>query len=220
MIRPGWRGFAGRWVGVLLVVAARAAAADCTPITTGVDTTHWNAGRQTFFGRAVGQTFYASDTLITRITVWRYPNNLAYTVGAHLFVTSVDTINYAPPMPTTEHILLDGPTVLVHDSDPPGLPIRMDYVLDPALALPRPGTYAFFVQREGCDAGGTVLIAKEPGTYPHGTFWITGRTSFLPCALARAEVWDDSDLCHEIEYCQSVTPIRGESWGRLKVSYR
>jgi len=97
----------------------------------------------------------------------------------------------------------------------------MDFVLDPPLALPHPGTYALFIQREGCDAGETAIIAKEPGTYLHGTFWLTGRTVNLPCYLASAESWEDLDLCFEMEFCGSAsTLVREESWGQLKVIYR
>jgi hypothetical protein len=189
-------------------------------VIAGNDTSGWNTVRRTFFGKALGQTFSASDTLVRRITVWRPPNHFD-PWPAHLFVTTVDTANYTPPRPITQGILQDGPTVLVPDSDPPGLPIRMDFVLDPPLALPYPGTYAFFIQREGCDAGETAIIAKEPGTYPHGTFWLTGRTTFLPCYLASAEFWEDLDLCFEMEVCRNAsTPVRGESWGQLKVIYR
>jgi hypothetical protein len=212
---------ASAFIGLLLFCAAHTAAGDCSRVVAGNDTTGWNSARRTFFGRAVGQTFYAADTLISRITVWRYPNNLTST-GNRLFVTTVDTVNFVPPKPITQNILQNGPVVLVVDSNPPGLPIRMDYVLDPPLALPHPGTYAFFIQREGCDAGETAILCREPpGTYPYGTYWITGRTIFLPCFLASVEWWEDVDLCFEMEFCRSTsTPVRGETWGRLKVIYR
>jgi len=152
--------------------------------------------------------------------VWRPPNSLTYTAN-RLFVTTVDAVNYDPPRPVTQGIIQNGPAVLVPNSDPPGLPIRMDYVLDPPLVLPHPGTYAFFIQREGCDGGETLLMAKEPGTYPDGTYWSTGRTAFLPCFLRSVTGWEDLDLCFEVEFCRDAsTAVRGESWGRLKVIYR
>ena len=186
----------------------------------GNDTIGWNTSRGTFLGEAVGQTFYAFDTLVTRITVWRPPNSLTWTYN-RLFVTTVDSTVFHPREPNTWNILQNGPTVFVRDSDPPGLPIRMDYILDPPLALPGPGTYAFFIQREGCDAGQTIIIGKEPGTYPHGDVWYTGRTTTLPCALMPAWGWENADLCFEMEFCRTATtPVHRESWGRLKVIYR
>lgn len=213
--------WAGTMAGLLLALAACGAGADCVPIAAGQDTSHWNRSAGTFLGKALGQTFYAPDTLITRITAWRHPNNIGYEIGVRLFVTTVDTVNYDPPKPITTGILQDGPIVNVRDSDPPGLPIRMDFVLYPPLALPHPGTYAFFLQREGCDAGETRLIMKEPGDYAYGTFWITGRTSFLPCFLRSVDSWLNLDLCFEVEFCRdTTTPVRGVSWGRVKVIYR
>jgi hypothetical protein len=136
-------------------------------------------------------------------------------------VTTVDSVNFDPPEPMTQNILQNGPSIFVRDSDPPGLPIPMDYILDPPLALPSPGIYAFFIQREGCDAGTTALIAKQPGAYPNGEVWYTARTTTLPCALMPAWGPEDIDFCFEIEYCREVTtPTRRETWGRLKVIYR
>jgi hypothetical protein len=204
----------------VLALAARDAAADCTEAIAGNDTTSWNSARGTFLGEAVGQTFYALDTLITRVTVWRAPNNIDYG-GARLFVTAVDTVNFDPPEPNTHSILQNGPTVLVPDSDPPGLPIRMDFILDPPLILSHPGSYAFFIQTEGCDPGEIIIIGKYPGTYPYGDHWLTARTTTLPCALMPAWGREDFDLCFEIEYCREVTtPTHRETWGRLKVNYR
>jgi hypothetical protein len=206
----------------VLALAARAAAGDCTEVIAGNDTTLWNTSRGTFLGEAVGQTFHASDTLITRITVWRPPNDTF--LGAfenRLFVTAVDSTSFHPREPNTWAILQSGPSVLVRDSDPPGLPIRMDFILAPPPALPGRGTYAFFIQREGCDPGETRIIGKEPGNYNQGEIWYTGRTTTLPCALMPAWAWEDVDFCFEIEYCREVTtPTHPKTWGRLKAIYR
>ena len=128
------------------------AAADCSPVTVGIDTTSWNDSYGTALGQAIGQTFLARDTLISRLTLWRPPRN-ATIWGNHLFITEVDSTL----RPDTGHILQDGPSVAVR-SDGVHL-TRMDFVLDPPLALPRPGHYAFFIQRDFCDDGETDLIA-------------------------------------------------------------
>src|SRR5437870_5210767 len=117
----------------------RPAGTACIADTVGLEPSIWNTSRGTFLGKALGQTFLALDTVIARITVWRPPNNIN-AVGTHLFVTTVDPAQQ-PPRPVTQGILQDGPTVFIRDSDPPGQLIRMDFIIEPPLALPRPGLY-------------------------------------------------------------------------------
>ena len=197
---------------------AHPAGAGCIADTVGLDPSIWNTGRGTFFGRALGQTFLAEDTVITRITVWR-PPNIIDVVGAHLFITTVDT---ATQRPVTQGILQNGPTVVVRDSDPPGQLIRMDFVIEPPLLLPGLGLYAFFLQREGCDSGETRLIASTSDPYAQGIYWLTGRTIFGPCALRSVTSGENNtDLIFEIEYCKTdLTAVRARSWGELKLLYR
>ena len=101
-------------------VTARAEPAGCVTDTVGFtqsDAESATEGFQMTLGAAVGQTFRAFETTITRITAWRARNDIDF-VGTHLTVTGVDTTK-TPPQPVTQAILQDGPTVLVHDSDPP-----------------------------------------------------------------------------------------------------
>ncbi len=211
------------WVGGLATClasfAVRAAASGCVADTVGLDPAIWTTSRGTFFGRALGQTFLAVDTVITRITVWRPPNQIN-SVGTHLFVTTVDTAQ-SPPRPVTQGILQDGPTVFIRDSDPPGQLIRMDFAIEPPLVLPRPGLYAFFLQREGCDSGETIIIANDANPYPYGIYWITGR-AITTCALRSVDGGEDyTDLIFEIEFCSTgATPVRAGTWGELKLLYR
>ena len=74
-----------------------AAAVDtvCAPVHVGLDPGTWNTAAQVFLGEALGQTFLAMDTVITRLTVWRYPNDRSG-IGAHLYITGVDTM-WPPP---------------------------------------------------------------------------------------------------------------------------
>ena len=55
--------------GLLFLLVAGPAASDCIHTVAGYDTVGWNSSRGTFLGKAVGQTFYAADTVIDRITV-------------------------------------------------------------------------------------------------------------------------------------------------------
>ena len=112
--------------------------------------------------------------------------------------------------------------MLVRDSDPPGYLIRMDFVLDPPLALPHPGLYAFFLQLEACDAGEISFIASDHNPYPDGIFWLSGRVTTLPCFLRQVDGGEDStDVIFEMGFCRAAsTPVRRHTWGKLKVIYR
>jgi len=192
----------------------------CLNVIAGLDSSTWTTGRGPWLGGAIGQTFLAEDTLITRLTVWRPPNNLSV-VGVHLIITAVDT-TLSPPRPDTYQILLDGPTVAVYASDPPGQLIRVSFLIDPPLALPRRGRYAFFLQPENCTSGEPWrIVARTDNPYPFGIYWVTPRV-FSECYLRPVSGGgDNDDLLFQIEYCiPSETPIRTQSWGKLKVLYR
>ncbi len=193
------------------------AASACQPRVVELDTASWNVSRGTFFGRAVGQSFYAPETLLSMITLWRPP--WANSLGGHLFITEVDE-SLSPPRPNTREILLDGPTVEVFDSNPPGQLVEMPFVLDPPLALPRRGLYAFFIQAESCNPGEIRFIADTLNPYPSGISWITGRALSF-CGLAPvAGGEDNADFIFRIEFCDATTPVRRKSWGQLKTIYR
>src|SRR5437870_3497495 len=125
------------WTGVLaltiaaLGAATRGAAAldGCTPMVVANDTTNASNAFGPILGTAMGQVFFAPETLITEIDVWR-PADYQSVIGAHIFVTGVDTIR-TPMLPDVGMIFQDGPTVTVYDSDPPGQLIRMPFVFDP-----------------------------------------------------------------------------------------
>lgn len=187
--------------------------------TKTADTTGWNTLRGVFLGRAVGQTFLAPETLLKQVTVWRPPNYQAV-IGAHLFITGVDTTQ-VPPRPDVDQLLLDGPTVLVHDSDPPGQLIPMQFVIDPPLVLPRRGTYAFFLQAEEChQAEAFRVIANDLNPYPGGSNWLTGRAD-APCFLGDVEGGDPADIVFDVVFCRStMTGALRQSWGKTKAKYR
>jgi hypothetical protein len=196
------------------------AATNCLYVTGGLDSSTWTTGAGPWLGGSIGQTFLAEDTLISRLTVWRPPNNLSV-IGVHLIITEVDT-TLSPPRPKTHEIVLDGPTVTVYDSDPPGQLIRVSFALDPPLALPRKGLYAFFLQPEDCASGAPwAIVAREDNPYPYGIYWVTPRV-FSTCYLRGVYGGgDNDDLLFKIDYCiPSETPTRSRSWGSVKVFYR
>lgn len=192
----------------------------CVTTVVALDTSLANDELGTFSGRAIGQTFRAVDTLITRVTVWRPANDID-AVGTHLFITTVDT-SYVPAKPITQGIVQDGPTVLVRGNDVPGPLIRLDFILDPPCALPHPGIFAFFLQREHCDPGESRFVSSNANPYPDGISWISGSVAFLPCYLRSVDGGGDLwDVIFEIEFCHDITtPVRPTTWGRLKILYR
>ena len=195
---------------------------ECVHYTAGFDSSDAAAaitGRGTFKGEAVGETFLALDTLITRITVWRPAIDID-ALGTRLFVTRVDT-NKTPPRPVTQAIVQDGPLVFVRESDPPGQIIRMDFNFDPPLVLPFRGMYAMFFQRDHCDWGSTYILGSESDPYPPGRYWQTGHAT-VSCYLASTIGSEDNmDLYFQIEYCRdAATPVSRRTWGELKLLYR
>lgn len=192
----------------------------CSTFADGIDPATWNTSRSTLLGEAIGETFYAPDTIIKALTVWRPPNDRS-TIGAHLYITGVD-MAYTPPRPDAHQIILDGPTIHVYDSFPPGLLIEMRFDLDPPLVLPRRGLYAWMLQAENCNQGQPwIITANDTNPYPHGNYWNTRRASaecHLPDTAGGSEA---TDLIFKIEYCrETATPNRRTGWGSLKVLYR
>ena len=213
----------------LLTWLPLASAEPCSAVTAGLDTTYYNYSLGPYLGWAVGQTFYAPESVITRITVWRPPGNVRY-FGMHLWVVPTRP-GSDPAEPITwpaSEILLDGPTLYIPDSDPPGRFIEVSFVLDPPLVLPGRGTYAFFLQAPDCFTGTPWLLCadttdwKGPNNgphYPYGQTWRTYRPVGGACYLPPT-CCGDSDYIFEIEYCDTATPVRRATWGKLKMLYR
>ena len=188
------------------------------PVHIRLDPLIWNTARDSFLGRAVGQTFFASDTIISRITVWR-PPGMTSVWGAHIFLTGTS----ADGRPDVNQVFLDGQTLAVFDSDPPGQMIEMPFTFDPPVTLPRPGTYAFFLQGANCTPGSVWYIAASNlNPYHDGSYWLTGRVDSSPCHLRAVDGGSDVvDLLFDIEFCSSgATATSVRSWGELKVIYR
>ena len=215
------------WVGVFALATAAhtspgmAAALDgWVPMVVANDTSKATFAGGPFLGSAIGQVFFAPETLITEIDVWR-PADYQSAIGAHIFVTGVDTTR-VPAFPDVGMKFQDGPTVTVYDSDPPGQLIRVPFVFDPPVVLPHPGLYAMFFQAEDCwDGEPWRLLFSQNNDYPFGILWVTGRSQngcYLP---APAGGGDNDDLIFEIRFCsEGVTPTRRRSWGTLKAIYR
>ena len=213
------------WIAVSLICVMYAQSAACKELSRcvsvtigGHDTTFTNGAGGPSDGKALGQVFYATDSVITKITLWRPRWNLS-AIGSHLFVVGVDTMR-TPFYPVTQGVLQDGPTILVY-GDSTGR-IAMPFVLDPPLILPHRGYYAFIIQPENCFQGFAYAICRDTNNgYPFGSMWVTDR-AFSICALPRAHYNEPgTDLTFEIEYCHDAsTTVRKAAWGRVKAIYR
>jgi len=204
-------------VGLAAIMWCGPAAAGCLPVSFGLDTLGWDRTKETFLGVGLGQSFLATEELLTRITVWRPPGDVD-AVGSRMFVTTADSLTGLPD--ATQ--VLGTAYLFVRDSDPPGTAIEMPFDFAPPITLLKRGAYAFFLQREECDGGLTDLMAKSTDPYPDGLYWQTARVSTGTCRLRPVDGGENyTDLMFRIDYCAtSPTSIKRSTWGELKLRYR
>ena len=182
--------------------------------SAGVDTSAIYDRIPAYLGRAPGQTFLATDTLVRSLTVWRAPLISPNESPMKLWITETDSTG----MPLTLQIVFDGP-VLVVPTDVIGVPVEVRYDFQDPVVLPHPGRYAFFVQQYLCD--GFFDLYKAPNQYHGGQLWRTFR-GVPECELrTRPEGWPEDDLVFTIEFCRDpATPVLRRSWGQIKTRYR
>src|SRR5262249_1176633 len=118
--------------GSLLARGSCGFAQSCEPSTTvGLDTTQDVCDEPIYLGKAVGQTFFAPETVITAITAWRYAGESSNYSIWNIHVLPVDSLG----IPDVHHILRSGPTLQVTSGDDiHQTPFR--FVFDPPLVLP------------------------------------------------------------------------------------
>jgi len=183
----------------------------------GLDSTHAQTGQSLFLGRAIGQVFYAPDTIVQSISVWGGPlQSPSYYPYLILYVTGVDSTG----VPDTYPVLQTGPVVLPEPDYNSFQPVRIDFVLDPLLVLPRRGLYFFAVKDYFCDDD-TWLLADSTNGYPEGRAWRTGPV--YDCStIGPAQVRPPMiDLIFKIVFCSdTTTATRRPSWGQVKLRYR
>ena len=195
--------------------AGQTAWAQCVQDTVGVPVRLANGQDFAFFGSAEGQSFWANDSLIHSITIWRPANYGAIALGLNLFITKAYK---------TQPILLDCGVVRVLDSDPPGLPVPMTWTFDPPVSLPATGLYVFWLQVEGCNAlDYPILYHTGNDEYAIGSCLYTIR-SVIDCVHMpniKGACPFDVDMCFQVVTCHdSSTPAKRKSWGALKMLYR
>ncbi len=193
-----------------------ARAAPCNETFVGLDSTHAQTLDEAYFGRAIGQVFYAPDTIVQSISVWRAALQWPYYPYVILYVTAVDSTG----LPDTYPALQTGPVVLPEQYDDGVHPVRIDFVLEPALVLPRKGFYFFAVKDYYCEES-IALLADSTNGYAEGRAWKTSPIwdcSTVGPAQARPPM---IDLIFKVVFCaDTTTAVRHTSWGQLKVRYR
>lgn len=182
----------------------------------GLDSTFANWSYSPIYGSALAQSFWANDTIITGLTVWRPAGNTS-NIGATIYMTAANGAG----MPLYNYVYHAGPTVVVYDSTPPGGIIPMRFTFDPPVLLPERGEYAFFLQPQGCWPGAAWYIMSDTlDDYRQGDFWETGR-AITGCTLGPVIAGANTDFAFEVECCRdALTPTRRSSWGELKLLYR
>ncbi len=199
---------------VLLSCTPGYAVATCSTKTLSVAVADADTFLQPFGGRSWGETFLATDTIITSVSVWLA---VKPTVGwGHLFVTDVDSSG--TPDVLFAHVLLDGPVLLPPAGD--GIhPTEFRFALDPPFALPGRGQFFFSVEANDCFSSFS-LLADTQNAYPRGAAWHTVPTTDCNnLGGARASL-PGTDLVFEIEFCDTMTSTRHPTWGEMKVRYR
>jgi len=201
-------------VTTLLGLSPAFAETSCAVDTVGIGP-EWGTGQGALaLGEAVGQVFSAKeDTLISAITVWRWAGQDSNLAGWHLWIAKADSTGR--PIPGS--VLLDGPTLPGRYGD--GItPTPFRFEFDPPFTLPGRGNYEFAINDSPCY--GTIrLLANDNNAYAGGEAWLHYRS--LECLLRDypGEL-ANVDLIFQIEFCQTATPARAETWGRLKATYR
>ena len=186
----------------------------CSPESVGIDTSLSTGSGDIILGKAWGETFAASDTLILSVTVWRIPSEHNDPSGLKFWVTEVDSSG----RPHTHLVVYEGPILSVVSADSTR-PTKIEYVFDPPISLPRPSVYCFWVQ-EVC-TGYADLLIDGYARYPGGQLWQTSRSNFEGCILRDYPApFPNDDLVFTMEFCGGSTPTRRTSWGELKVRYR
>ncbi len=178
-----------------------------------MDTSLANKIFQIYAGKAYGQVFMATDTLIQAITVWRAALPESNITALRLLITEVDSTG----KPDVLRILESGPVQPCPSTDGvhPG-PCR--FVLTPPLALPHQGQFFFTIQDAWCDSY-FLFIGDTLNPYPYGQAWFN--TVNFDCSLGHARSYgSDDDLIFTIEFCDTSTPVLPTTWGGLKIRYR
>jgi hypothetical protein len=182
--------------------------------SVGVDIVERTTTAGAFLGKSVVQTFFAEDTLIGAITMWRA--NSQPVNGIRLEIDETDSTG----MPLTDRPLLVWPVVLTMPADSTAdstSPTEYRYEFNPPFAVPRRDTFAVNFISDPCIDIFDLHVAKDTPSVG-GSLWLTSR---FGCGRRTFPIHHpELDLCLKVEFCDTVTPTRPFTWGRLKLRYR
>jgi hypothetical protein len=186
--------------GVATVISSARAADLCRVTSISVDTSLANNSGGTLHD-SVGQTFLTPDTLMTSLTVWPTPGGINYYPVSAVLVGTDST-----GVPTSPR-LWEGPALTPSGST------AFTWTMDPPLALPHAGRYAWFV----CSGDVQLMVVSGPDAYPDGQAWSTCRGQCGPgCSHPQ-----NADFVFTVTFCSDrATATRRHTWGQLKTIYR
>lgn len=201
--------------GVALLIQSSVWAQQCPIDSIGLDRVYGESGSQAALGEGVGEVFYAPDTLVSFLRVWRLANEWNSLVGMHLWIvgTRPDTV------PDTRNVIKDAGTLVNNQGD--GInPTPFTWEFDPPLRLPSRGYYAFFIFAIPCGSFCTILATQASAYYYDGFIWYTDRGCDLHPGIGLNR-YRPADQCFTIGFCtDAVTPTHPKSWGELKRRFR
>ena len=200
--------------------SAGTSSAGCTAFKSiGIDTVFAGDAFGGNRGSAILETFVAPETLISSITVWRYPLEHFFENPLKLWILNVDSTG----TPLEHSVVLDGP--LWSGTSPDSIhPTEVTYTFDPPVVLPGRKMYSIAIQDYQCilyfdllTTGGSDPVDR----YPEGHAWGSSISNFQNCILHGA-MYDFSplDLVFTIHFCDLAVPARKMTWGELKTHYR
>ena len=218
-----------RFVAVLLLVVAELAAGalataearaqqGCSPVHVVIDTVGANTVLLFDQGRGFGGIIQARDTLVSSVTFWiPQPYDSDYVQG-FLFITAVDSNGFSAHFPQTTNVIYASQLVTPPYGD--GVHLRpFTFTVSPPASLPGQGEY-FFLLSEGTCLGAIRLLAQGANPYPDGQVWETGTSNCDGRAPGTpTSNYPMFDLCMDITFCDTTTPVSRRTWGELKVRY-
>ena len=186
----------------------------CAADSVGVSLASGDTSVVTFSCRGVGQTFYAAETLIQSISVWRPARQVVNAIPRYLYITETDEFG----IPDTRFLLLDAGPVVNTVGD--GVhPVEYRWVFDPPFALPHSGEFFLDIQAEFVTAFVTLAAITRP--YANGDGWETGPVFGCARPGGPFPLNPPCDLVFQVRFCApGSTPVAPTNWGRLKIRYR
>jgi hypothetical protein len=186
----------------------------CTPISTGLDTTYANRSESGGLGKTLGQVFHAEHLTVSSVTVWPYAGASIAPAPMHLFITTADS-STGPP--NSQDILLDGPT---NPPVPNGSGLPLIFAINPMLRLPSVGYYAIIIKDEAPDCfGAFVLVADSSDGYASGGLWRLSPLANCSGPGRAPTSLEREDLIFAIGFCMEGDPAEQSTWGRIRSIY-